>query len=191
MAIWKEQKSVFGKRDAGVLKKLLNKQKSKFGEENRESLDNMKKLAISLAVKASCGGANFEEQTVLMETVVDAQIRLLGEMHDQTCDTRIELLCLYDLARERDKADSLAKAFDALETGFSDNGDNSDYEDLFNVRQSTYCPDLRRAWRTSRQHKMKKYEQLELPKLELPDYIFRSSSGEYSGESGSEISDIG
>ncbi|KAF4914129.1 Nephrocystin-3 [Colletotrichum fructicola] len=174
MAIWKEQKSVFGKRDAGVLKvtsllaidladsdiersirtrkKLLNKQKSKFGEENRESLDNMKKLAISLAVKASCGGANFEEQTVLMETVVDAQIRLLGEMHDQTCDTRIELLCLYDLARERDKADSLAKAFDALETGFSDNGDKSDYEDLFNVRQSTYCPDLRRAWRTSRQH---------------------------------------
>ncbi|KAH9237134.1 hypothetical protein K456DRAFT_1863871 [Colletotrichum gloeosporioides 23] len=212
MAIKKEQKNVFGKRDAGVLKvtsllaidladsdiersirtrkKLLKKQKSKLGDENRESLDNTKRLAISLAIKASCGGANFEEPTALMETVVDAQIRLLGEMHDQTCDTRIELLCLYDLARERDKAHSLAKALDALETGFADDGDNSDYQDLLNLRQSTYCPDFRRAWRTSRQHKMKKYEQLELPKLELADYIFRSSSDEYSGESGSEMSDI-
>ncbi|CAI0644734.1 unnamed protein product [Colletotrichum noveboracense] len=174
MAIKKEQKNVFGKRDAGVLKvtsllaidladsdiersirtrkKLLKKQKSKLGDENRESLDNTKRLAISLAIKASCGGANFEEPTALMETVVDAQIRLLGEMHDQTCDTRIELLCLYDLARERDKAHSLAKALDALETGFADDGDNSDYQDLLNLRQSTYCPDFRRAWRTSRQH---------------------------------------
>ncbi|RYP24299.1 hypothetical protein DL767_008631 [Monosporascus sp. MG133] len=115
-----------------IRRDLLNKQQSVRGEKNRDTLDNMKKLALALA--SSVSWRQRHEAMELMEKAERFESELLGKDNNKTRNTRVELYRIYGGARENTKARLLARM---LET--SGDAENIGREDLhmINVRDGS------------------------------------------------------
>nr|XP_036582673.1 uncharacterized protein CTRU02_07226 [Colletotrichum truncatum]KAF6791464.1 hypothetical protein CTRU02_07226 [Colletotrichum truncatum] len=75
---------------------LIEAQKTVLGLKNRETVNNMKKLAIGIAIKSLRSKKDITRAVALMKDVEQIYTEFLGRKHLQTRDTKIELLCIYE-----------------------------------------------------------------------------------------------
>lgn len=79
------------RKAVGVRRRLLGAQQTCLGPENRETVDNMKKLALILARQSRRNHSFHPEAVSLLQKVEGIQNRLLGPDHLHTLATRAEL----------------------------------------------------------------------------------------------------
>ncbi|WQF89869.1 Putative tetratricopeptide-like helical domain superfamily, nucleoside phosphorylase superfamily [Colletotrichum destructivum] len=83
---------------------LLERQRRVLGAENRETLRNMKKIALILFGHGPKLYPGYEEGLSMMKKVEEAESRLMGGDHKKTRRTRFELLDMHKRANENNEA---------------------------------------------------------------------------------------
>ncbi|KAL7756397.1 hypothetical protein ACKLNR_013390 [Fusarium oxysporum f. sp. zingiberi] len=206
----KREESIQIRRD------LLVKQQSVLGERNRETLSNMKKLALTIAGDSQDASL---EAVKLLETVEQIEAELMGEDNAHIYNTRVKLHRIYRIAGLEREADLLEKNIQSPRGIVEHSDDEDEDEGELVIRQQR----RERSKKARSQEKKKKVKWWKFwktsetrrdslpvpsPKLELIDQgdnsdflsselrdIFDnnatnpSSSEKWNGESGSESYD--